>query len=81
MGGSCEWSVSDGSGDGLRDDGFEVKGDTGSDDGGVSKRGMNANLGFSRWATGLLGRRWARCGGCHGLGAAHALRRGAGNQL
>lgn len=53
-------------------------GDGGSDAGGVSRRGRKANVGFGRCATGLLGRRWARCGGCHGCGAAGSFGLGAG---
>jgi hypothetical protein len=79
VGGSCDWSVSDGSGDGLREEGFEVKGDAGSEGGGVSRRGRKANLGFCRCTAGLLGRRWARCGGCHGCGAARSFGRGTGD--
>lgn len=57
---SVSTSVSIGrSGDDPGDEGLEVYGEEDSDEGGVSNRGRNANLGFSRWTWGLFGR-WAR---------------------
>lgn len=73
VGGSRDWSVSEcksregeGKGEGEREGGLDGNGE----EGGVSRSGRNANLGFWRCGVGLAGRRWARCGGCHGAAGA-----------
>lgn len=77
VGGSRDWSVSEcksREGEGEREDEREGGLDGNGEEGGVSRSGRNANLGFWRSGVGFAGRRWARWGGCHcGAGACLVL--------
>jgi len=56
-----ECKSTEGEGEGEGEGGLDGNGE----EGGVSRSGRKANLGFWRCGVGLAGRRWARCGGCH----------------